>query len=736
MLFGMMSPSFGHTKRMCRILRSEWYRQVRWYKDWLRVMCDQDVHRRNNRDSYRDWCKTSKSVTETLWNWIRPQLPARKKQASSEGRFLNLSDVSVPEKIQQVLQKGPKFSVEPTLRPEEKIATARTVSKLAKEEERYRCVTECVQAVSSNVSDGSRKLRVQPVVKFCLNNQLRVLISDKEGFFVIINELDFLKKAEEALERNFKPLSVKSKEVKTRAISLLKRLNLEKLGSSVEKAKGVELELFYSIKTHKPEMPLRAIVSERDTWQLVVSQYLQEHLSALRVNDPFHAKNSGVVVEYLNKCECSGVTAFSLDVVDLYYSLPHDQLLNSVEQCIVEDNDEISFRNSTGISTQSFLEILTFYLKSTFVVWLGNLYMQKSGVCIGSSVAPVLSQIFLGKVDAALSTKLQPGTKVFRYVDDYLIIIKKCSAVDVESMKACFEKEGMGLRFTSELPKDNKLQFLDLSLFFGDKHLCWRYNPRSAKPVLDYSSGHSKLVKRGIVMSCLRSALGKCCLHTLQSGFVAQLERLIGAGYPSYVIASVCEKLLRTVKNNEKRTCTSSENKEENKKRAAVIPYIHKMAHGLKNVGNRFGVRVVFSAPNKLASICSMVHRRAHNASKGRGCLQKHVTKFVKCITGVVYKIPLSCGRMYIGQTGRCVNVRLREHRSSLKNTPYSHLASHCVSCKCQPLFENTIVLFRHPHQTTREISEAYHISRNTDQCISHPSLSLLDCEFSYLDNP
>lgn len=41
------------------------------------------------------------------------------------------------------------------------------------------------------------------------------------------------------------------------------------------------------------------------------------------------------------------------------------------------------------------------------------------------------------------------------------------------------------------------------------------------------------------------------------------LPRLIGAGYPSYVIASVCEKLLRTVKNNEKRTCISSENKEQ-----------------------------------------------------------------------------------------------------------------------------------------------------------------------------
>ncbi|KAH7936450.1 hypothetical protein HPB52_023435 [Rhipicephalus sanguineus] len=73
---------------------------------------------------------TSRTATETSSDRIRPQLPVKKKQASREGRLLNLSDVALPEEIRQVLQKGPKFSVEPALRPEEKIDTARAVSKL------------------------------------------------------------------------------------------------------------------------------------------------------------------------------------------------------------------------------------------------------------------------------------------------------------------------------------------------------------------------------------------------------------------------------------------------------------------------------------------------------------------------------------------------------------------------------------------------------------------------------
>ncbi|KAG0426957.1 hypothetical protein HPB47_025983 [Ixodes persulcatus] len=38
-------------------------------------------------------------------------------------------------------------------------------------------------------------------------------------------------------------------------------------------------------------------------------------------------------------------------------------------------------------------------------------------------------------------------------------------------------------------------------------------------------------------------------------------------------------------------------------------------------------------------------------------CDVNHRTHYVTCATGVVYQIPLSCGRVYIGQTGRCINV-------------------------------------------------------------------------------
>lgn len=38
----------------------------------------------------------------------------------------------------------------------------------------------------------------------------------------------------------------------------------------------------------------------------------------------------------------------------------------------------------------------------------------------------------------------------------------------------------------------------------------------------------------------------------------------------------------------------------------------------------------------------------------------------VKCMMGVVYMLPLTCGHVYIGQTGCCINTRLKEHKQSL----------------------------------------------------------------------
>lgn len=166
-------------------------------------------------------------------------------------------------------------------------------------------------------------------------------------------------------------------------------------------------------------------------------------------------------------------------------------------------------------------------------------------------------------------------------------------------------------------------------------------------------------------------------------------------------------------------------------KRPVVIPYIHNVSHNIKKVGEKHGISVLLSAPQKLSKLCGRVER---GDTRLDICQKKHATKYVGCRVGVVYRIPLSCGRVYVGQSGRCVNERLREHALSLRSAPSGNLAVHCSRCECLPYLDNTVILARNKNRKTREITEAFFISEcDEGTCVSAPSITLFESELSFL---
>ncbi|KAL3203332.1 hypothetical protein MRX96_053237, partial [Rhipicephalus microplus] len=116
--------------------------------------------------------------------------------------------------------------------------------------------------------------------------------------------------------------------------------------------------------------------------------------------------------------------------------------------------------------------------------------------------------------------------RTFRYVDDYLIVLGKvpCERVQgvVKGALEVFNRHSSGLKFTHEMPVDNEIQFLDLRLKFAKEHICFKYNPRSKKGLLPFDSAHSKLIKRGIVLSACAEALDKSCPHLISESFEDQ----------------------------------------------------------------------------------------------------------------------------------------------------------------------------------------------------------------------
>lgn len=127
---------------------------------------------------------------------------------------------------------------------------------------------------------------------------------------------------------------------------------------------------------------------------------------------------------------------------------------------------------------------------------------QKSGICIGSCVAALLADIYLAAVDSSIHAALDRDVfvKIVRYMDDYLVFYKTTSPqgeqLVLDDALKVFHAEAEQLVFTSEVPMEGQLQFLDLRLSVQEEHICWSYSPRSTKGLLPFGSCHSKLVKR------------------------------------------------------------------------------------------------------------------------------------------------------------------------------------------------------------------------------------------------
>ena len=110
-------------------------------------------------------------------------------------------------------------------------------------------------------------------------------------------------------------------------------------------------------------------------------------------------------------------------------------------------------------------------------------------------------------------------------------------------------------------------------------------------------------------------------------------------------------------------------------------------------VCRRYNIRTVFRSASTL--------RRQLTRVKDQDLLEKK--------SGVVYQIPCSCGHVYIGETKRALETRIR---ATIRRgeTEKSAIAEHTWGQQRPILWEETSVLDQAKNNTTLLIKEALHI--------------------------
>ena len=84
---------------------------------------------------------------------------------------------------------------------------------------------------------------------------------------------------------------------------------------------------------------------------------------------------------------------------------------------------------------------------------------------------------------------------------------------------------------------------------------------------------------------------------------------------------------------------------------------------------------------------------------------------------GVVYRIPCECGKVYIGETGRPMQDRIKEHDRDIRfaRTETSAVSEHAHNTGHKPLWNEVKFIDRDPHYYTRRVKEAIHIRLHPD---------------------
>lgn len=86
---------------------------------------------------------------------------------------------------------------------------------------------------------------------------------------------------------------------------------------------------------------------------------------------------------------------------------------------------------------------------------------------------------------------------------------------------------------------------------------------------------------------------------------------------------------------------------------------------------------------------------------------------------------PLACEFKCIGQTGRCTNTRLTEHRSNVKNNASQSEVRHLMDCgNCYPVRDEYALLNVDMNDSTNLIKKALEIN-TTDNCASKTSVAV-----------
>ena len=436
---------------------------------------------------------------------------------------------------------------------------------------------------------------------------------------------------------------------------------------------------------HKPGVPLRPIVSCIGSPSYQLSKYITSLISPLAGGTDSHVKNSKHFVEMMGGMSIGeDEMLVSFDVSSLFTNVPVDEAVRVIRDRLQEDR---TLGDRTTLSPGKVAGLLETCLKSTYFS-----YEQQEGAAMGSPVSAAVANLYMEFFEELALQSAPARPRLWkRYVDDTFCIVRKGT---VDELLNHLNSVRPSIKFTVELEKDGTLPFLDTLLRRkegGGLDVTVYRKPTHTDRYLNFQSHHPSHVKRGLVR-CLYDRARSVTNSEDNLQKEDHIARVLKQnGYPGAFIRSSALPPPQDAEES-----LETEPQEEDRPPLVMLPYVAGVSEDIRRVCRKFDMRVVFKSGRTLRTMLTKV--------KDTLPTEKH--------SRVVYRVPCSCGQVYIGETVRRLETRMKEHQDACRRgmVERSAIAEHAWENQHPIKWEETEIVDQARRPKELLLKEALHI--------------------------
>ena len=465
---------------------------------------------------------------------------------------------------------------------------------------------------------------------------------------------------------------------------------------------SVAPQLYGLPKIHKDNTLMRPIVSCIGTPTYNLAKTLAGIISPPAGRTFSYVRDSGDFIQKTKTIHMGdNDVLISFDVKSLFTKVPIDEALDVIGDRLETCDDP----PDTPLLIPMIQQLLRLCLTSTYFMWYEEFYEQTDGAAMGNPLSPIVANIYMEFFEKlALDTAAVKPKLWLRYVDDTFVIWEG-SRDELDAFLHHLNSIRSSIQFTMETEEKSQLPFLDVMVKREEQHLTTTVYRKKTHTdhYVHFTSNHHPKVKHGVINCLMKRAQRICGDKEEMRKETKHLEEAFRKnGYPLTVIQREIERATRP------RGDSTDDEQEKDERPLCVLPYVRGLSEKLADTCRKRGVKAVFKTRNTLRHQLTRVKGKHKNAEKG-----------------IVYQIPCKdCSLSYIGETGRPLNVRIKEHQRAVRNGDMKNAIAVLSEKETHRIdWDNAKILEKEQNWKRRKLKESLHIRRhhnfNLDQGFS-----------------